>query len=103
MAKRLYWLFHVYVRNGWAHLHAGARGFPPVSGFTDMHQMGEGGNFTGSTWEELLLPEDFSLHYAHRYGVPVEILTKRNKHRFGPNYLALQSFSGPSEGGEAAP
>ena len=23
--------------------------------------------------------------------------------RFGPNYLALQSFSGPSEGGDAAP
>jgi len=91
-AKRVNWLFHLYIKDGWAHLHAGARGFAPVGGFADLHQMGEGGGFTSSTWEELILPEQFGLSYAHRFGVPVEILTKRNKHRFGPNYLYLYAM-----------
>ncbi|MFW6060273.1 MAG: glycoside hydrolase domain-containing protein [Phycisphaeraceae bacterium] len=89
-AKRWRWLFHEYVDDGFLSLHAGARLFPPVAGFMDITQGGEG--WVGQNWEKLPLPEDFADNHQWRHGVPLELLTKRRKHRFGPNYLFMYAM-----------
>jgi len=95
MAKRFRWLFHIYRKERWGEkgmlcLGHGARRYPMISGFVDLHQSGEGGMFYHSTWEELSLPEEYSDGTAYRYGVPLETLTKPgSQHKFGPNFVMM--------------
>lgn len=86
-AQRFYWLHHVYRPGGFISLHAGARRIPTVSGFSDIHQGGEGATYMAATEETIPLPETWEDGYQFQFGVPVEILTKRGKHPFGPNML----------------
>jgi len=90
MAKRFRWLFHVYQKNGFIQLHAGARHFAPVGGFADLHLGGEKMGWTGKA-EDLPAPETWNC-YQYRLGVPVEILTKGPKHAFGPNWLYMYTL-----------
>jgi len=90
LAKRFRWLFHVYQKDGFIQLHAGARGFAPVGGFADLHMGGEKMGWTGKA-EDLPTPETWNC-YQYRMGVPVEILTKGPKHAFGPNWLYMYTL-----------
>ncbi|MCF7838711.1 MAG: DUF6067 family protein [Candidatus Marinimicrobia bacterium] len=92
-AKRFRWLHHVYITNGVVSLHAGARHIPPISGFADLHQGGEGGFYMhGDIARDMILPEDWGDGYQYRFGVPVEILTKRGRQDWGPNFLFLYTL-----------
>jgi hypothetical protein len=95
-AKRFYWLFHVHRReldgqSGYIGLHAAGSEYPMVSGFTDFRKHGEGAGFSDSGFAASpMLPEEFTHGVTtHRYGVPVEILTKGDRMPYGPNYLYL--------------
>ena len=96
LAKRFYWLFHVYRREKYGEagvimLHAGASRFPFVSAFVDYRAHGESHHFMSSDFRtDLIPPETFGygvLH--HRYGGPVRILTKGPSMPYSPNYLYL--------------
>ncbi|MCF7838977.1 MAG: DUF6067 family protein, partial [Candidatus Marinimicrobia bacterium] len=96
LAKRYYWLFHVYRkekygRAGVIKLHAGAAWYPFVAAFVDYRAHGEGANFMSAHFaENLTAPEDFVLgRQHHRFGIPVYLLTKRMGMPFSPNYLYL--------------
>ncbi len=90
--KRIYQLFHVYIKDGIISLHAGARNLPPVAAFSDVIQFGEGGSFTHGTWKKLELPEDSSNINNFLFGVNGEFLTKGRQHRFGPNWLYIYAM-----------
>lgn len=90
LAKRFRWLFHVYQKDGFIQLHAGARHVAPVGGFADLHMGGEKMGWTGKA-EDLPTPETWNC-YQYRVGVPVEILTKGPKHAFGPNWLYMYTL-----------
>jgi hypothetical protein len=90
LAKRFRWLFHVYRKDGFIQLHAGARAFAPVGGFADLHLGGEKMGWSGKA-EDLPAPETWNC-YQYRLGVPVEMLTKGPKHAFGPNWLYLYTL-----------
>ena len=96
LAKRFYWLFHVYRKEkygkaGVIMLHAGASTFPFVSAFVDYRAHGESHHFMSAEFiQHPILPEEFGygkLH--HRYGVPVRILTKGPAMPYSPNFLYL--------------